>query len=360
MAIAALLIVLAHLPSAAQVGAGGWRVILQDDSTLFGQPFFLNADTGWIPFRSVHQSPPVRRGLLHTVDGGVVWDTIPDTFRYSVERVFFVDLQHGWSYAPGLGGTISRTTDGGRSWTDISEGFPYITDQRDHFNPNAIWFHDSALGWATGDYAALLRTTDGGMSWEAANLDTISPRGWRHFDDVEFIDSLHGWAVGGNNARVMARTTDGGRTWEGDYMEYNLPVSNLVAVSLIDSMCGFAIDAYHTHPSFRTSDGGKTWYEVGALPELGVVEHAVFTDCLTGWVIGSLGKDLGYAGFVHETTDGGETWETTVIEAVRIIRGLSFPEKGVGYLGGGSALLKYGGESGVEREGDGRGDLDLW
>ena len=77
-------------------------------------------------------------------------------------------------------GKISRTTDGGATWTDCNipvlggTDVPFITE---------IWFSDRDTGWATVagvmkvNDARLWKTVDGGLNWKVVT-NSVFNRGW--------------------------------------------------------------------------------------------------------------------------------------------------------------------------------------
>jgi photosystem II stability/assembly factor-like uncharacterized protein len=93
----------------------------------------------------------------------------------------FVDNRLGW--AVGSGGTVYRTTNGGRTWIPQNSGVS--TDLFD------VKFLDASEGWAVGAEGTLIHSTDGGINW------TIEPTATKHpLERVFFVDRSHGWAVG--------------------------------------------------------------------------------------------------------------------------------------------------------------------
>src|SRR6185369_915342 len=65
-------------------------------------------------------------------------------------------------------------------------------------------------------------TVDGGQTWMLRNQWTVAePERDSHrayVTDVQFVDSLHGWAVGGNSEQAfIAATEDGGKSWKMQY-----------------------------------------------------------------------------------------------------------------------------------------------
>lgn len=125
--------------------------------------------------------------------GSTLWNTVE--FVDEPRSVFFLGEQ-GW-LASEKG--MSRTTDGGKHWTDP-----------DGLALNAVTFVDPLNGWAVGEpvdkKGVILRTTDGGVSWSPQRSGTAC-----RLNAVYFLDGKHGWVAGSNG--TILTTTDGGEEW---------------------------------------------------------------------------------------------------------------------------------------------------
>jgi photosystem II stability/assembly factor-like uncharacterized protein len=284
-------------------------------------------------------------GIYHTGDFGANWQSqTADVYRDYFD-VFFLDEQNGWIC--GRGGVIWNTTSGGDSWTRQNLAGPKFASR--------IQFTDANHGWVAGGEAIILRTTDGGVYWQMAILrnppypaDTVdfygisfvdSMRGWvaagrypdgdsftggqgyivrltvsgdtlaevlqrrdtiYDFFDVEFVDSLNGWVVGGNDltmAAAVLHTTDGGGTW----VEQSVPGSArlLRAVKFVSPTHGWACGRNGT--ILRTSDAGANWEQQATGVDTTLFDID-FADSLRGMASGS-------GATVLSTIDGGNTWE---------------------------------------------------
>src|SRR5436309_15630270 len=93
---------------------------------------------------------------------------------------------------------ISRTTDGGSTWTSQTNGAssPLV----------GVSFTDANTGTVVGGAGIILRTTDGGNNWipQASGTESDLLR-------VSFTDANNGTAVG--QVGTILRTTDGGAHW---------------------------------------------------------------------------------------------------------------------------------------------------
>lgn len=152
-------------------GGKSWKKVQVGKNYLFNDICFLSATEGWLvgEFSSI----------LHTTDGGTTWQRVyggeppPLDFSkvdkntrvdadfgieeevYTLNSIYFSDLQHGWSV--GEMGLIVATTDGGRTWVKQTSGTEHsLTD---------VEFFDTSLGLAVGLDGIILKTLDGGATW---------------------------------------------------------------------------------------------------------------------------------------------------------------------------------------------------
>jgi photosystem II stability/assembly factor-like uncharacterized protein len=175
--------------------------------------------------------PNEERGVYRTRDAGESWERVlyvdentgaidlamdprdPNTLfaaTYQRRRTVF-----GFS-ASGGGGGIWRTTDGGESWTELTEGLPEGEKGRIGLD---VYRRDGNLVYATveaeGDEGGLYRSTDRGERWEKVSDRNPRPM---YFSQVRIdpndSDRIY---LGGVSFNV---SDDGGRTWwEGDAAE---------------------------------------------------------------------------------------------------------------------------------------------
>lgn len=170
-------------------------------------------------------APSEARGVYLSTDGGQNW-----------ERTFFVNettgasslamdpnhphvlyvgtwdlMRQPWNVrSGGPGSGLYRSTDGGRTWTEMTSGLP------DLMGNTAVTVSpaDSDRLWAMieAEEGGVYRSDDGGDSWQRVNSNSgIRDRGWyytniyAHPSDRETVYVL---------AAPMARSTDGGETFE--------------------------------------------------------------------------------------------------------------------------------------------------
>jgi len=175
------------------------------------------------------------------------------------------------------GGAIIKTTDGGKSWTSIS-------------NTTTSWlysvtFTDPVNGYAVGQNGTIIKTTDAGLSWTPITVDTLD-----NFVSVRFIDKNTGYAVGGrstNDVGVILKTVNAGATWISIYTRTRVVTS----ICFLNSTVGYATsyDAALNGTILKTIDGGTTWKTDAADLKGGYLSSLYFTCANNGYAVGSGG-----------------------------------------------------------------------
>lgn len=156
-----------------------------------------------------------------------------------------------------------------------------------------VFFIDSLHGWIEGlPPHAILRTTDGGASWQRYPTPYS-------FDALTFCDPLHGW---GGVAGIFFRTTDGGITWDSLF-SVNVVGNDfgVLCLSFSDTVYGWAFGSQSwqgiiTEAIYHTTDGGETWYQesIGLTDDLGDLSQGIMLDRHHGWAFAHDGRVLAY------------------------------------------------------------------
>ena len=238
--------------------------------------------------------------IYWTTDGGTTWLHGQQNFGV-IKDLSFSDTLDGW--AIGFGGAIWRTTDGGRSWWEQHAGF-----SRYYYGTATLSkLKNITVGTTYNFYpdsGKIVQTTDGGTTWiEQSVADSIAG-----FDDLFFLDSLHGWAPSGiiNGGPAILRTQDGGVNWQV------LPSQGEHQLFFLDTVRGWGAVGSGI---FRTGDGGNTWQYLTSIydpdPLSGdqlATKSLSFSDTLHGRAFGT----IFYRGIltegIYRTTDGGLSW----------------------------------------------------
>lgn len=242
------------------------------ESDWFGDIHFVDSNTGWA----------IRRygSIWKTTDGGNLWFLQKETEAQELYACYFTDKNTG--YAAGYPGIILKTTDGGNTWNKQVSGITTLIKR--------IKFPDPETGYAASSYdngsAIILKTTNAGVTWTSKSLAAGD------VNDIHFIDSETGWAIGSNG--TVYNTTNGGSSWQ---LQYSDMYNALWAVFFSDKHNGW-VSGYGGN-LLHTSNGGSTW-EVQRSGTSGQLNSLYFIDQYTGWAAGTY--------VILKTTNGGVTF----------------------------------------------------
>ena len=377
---------------------------------------FIDTQTGWAVgvkyIGDEYTDDPAHRAVIyHTSDGGQSWVEQPygaEELEVSLTSVDFIDAAHGWvagfpTNSSVTGGFVFHTEDGGATWERQEPG--------GIFEP--LWnihFLDQDRGYVVGfDYISawgppVWRTQDGGDTWEkiamtmhendglfglfvdeeravalgdhdyvAISTDPWGPYSWPNgeelfgqrfinvhyrFEEVFFVDALHGWVVGSRSywpdftGQVILHTTDGGETWETQHEKapnasHLFSYLRLDSIHFVDTLNGWAVGVSEDmHDAIlHTIDGGQTWEEQGqALYASWDLEFfdVQFLDSQEGWALATDNFPSSNI-FLAHTVDGGANWEwvdtgiegTIAVGFGTVLGGLDFLDAQHGWAAGG-------------------------
>jgi len=218
--------------------------------------------------------------VLKTTDGGTTWSLVSDINEISADLHAVRRLANGDLLAAGSAPGLFRSTDEGASWTEVPN--PSTGTLR------CLDLAPSGRLDAAGDEGVAIRSTDGGLTWSSMGpgVGSINAQHW--------ASDLSGWVVGRD---VAHHTTDGGESWTQ-------------AVDL--DFFGFR-DIYFSEPHrgfitadfgyWETLDGGATWTHVDLFTSPLYRRATLVLDPQHWLVINS-----GEGAELFETTDGGSTW----------------------------------------------------
>jgi photosystem II stability/assembly factor-like uncharacterized protein len=280
------------------------------------------------------------------------WLPVPTGSDQQYRGLDAVDKRVAW--VGGSAGEVLRTTDGGRTWQDVSPPGTAGLLFRDVEAQDAR--RASVMSIGDGDASRIYTTSDGGRNWRLA---------FQNDDPNAFYDCMDFFAGGRRGLALsdpvdgkfrIAATDDGGRSWHvlpNDGMppavtgEFAFAASGTCLVtSGHDAWFGSGGGASRT---FHSRDGGFTWSVTTApIPaaEAGGVFSLAFRNPREGVMVGgdftapANGADA--SGF---TRDGGTTW--------RPGGDLSGYRSGVDWLTGARATLIAVGPSGSDISQDG-------
>ena len=222
------------------------------------------------------------------------------------------------AWASGTGGTVLRTTDGGRTWrASVVPGADTLDFRDVHaFGP------DTAVVMATA--GRIYRTTNGGRRWTLAYSNT---RPGIFLDAIEFWDARRGIAFGDpmpdRDGRFLVLVTgDGGATWR-EVPAPGLPpsldgeaafaASGTALAVRAPRLAWFATGGGATARVFRSADGGATWTVAETPVPAGGAARGIFSlafsSAASGVVVGGDYQQPNEArDNVAVTRDGGRSW----------------------------------------------------
>ena len=236
-------------------------------------------------------------------------------------------------YTGFTGGGVFKTTDGGKNWYNVSDGYfktgsvGAVTVAPSNANVIYAGMGETCIrgNMSAGD--GIYRSMDGGKTWNHIGL------GESHFigeivvhpdnADVAWVAAMgHAFGTEGNEERGVFKTTDGGKTWTK--VLYNSPRAGAVDIEIDPTnpriLYASLWEAYRNpwemssggagSGLYKSTDGGETWENIskrpglpkGILGKIGVAISPVNPDRV--WAI--IENDNGG---VFRSDDSGKTWE---------------------------------------------------
>lgn len=233
--------------------------------------------------------------ISKTTNGGSSWTDVFSVAGKTVNDFYFVNSNLG--FAVGAGGLIAKTTDGGNNWT--SQTF---------INPNtstpeafmSVYFVDQNIGYIAGGYYEMmvLKTIDGGANWTPLTM----PSYFQRLKSVFFTDANTGYVAGGDDTGggigKVYKTVDGGATWDSLVTGiYNNYFNTIVFTDANNGVIGCDVNGL----LIKTSDAGQNWTQVTNPAGTSSVQELSFVNANLGYACILTGK-------IIKTTDGGSNW----------------------------------------------------
>jgi photosystem II stability/assembly factor-like uncharacterized protein len=256
--------------------------------------------------------PNEQRGVFRSKDGGKTWEKI----KYVDNKTGAVDLSMDptnprvlyagfWqvSRTPyslesgGPGSALFKSTDGGDTWTELTEGLPEgikgkIGVTVSPVNPDRVWAIIEAKE------GGVFRSENAGKSWKRVNQDrSLRQRAWYYshiYADPQNVETVYVLNV------RMQKSNDGGKTFEsistrhGDSHDLWIDPDN--SMRLIEGNDGGANITYN---------GGKSWSAEDNQPTAQFY-HVITDNQVPYWVYGAQ-QDNSTVGIASRTTGSGIT-----------------------------------------------------
>jgi photosystem II stability/assembly factor-like uncharacterized protein len=247
-------------------------------------------------------------------------------------------------YAAAELGQVWKTTDGGKTWTEILNlGFPYY-----FYGVQALSTTDVVIsGFSdTSNFEGLIRwSQDGGTTW--SNDIVLTSTGW--VQRVRFPNTNDGLImdlIGGSSGNTAQYTKDGGAAAS----DWSTVIDNL-AGNWFGLQFSF-LSNQHVRASginFCTSQNGGAVWSCGPSVDSVFDGPVFFLNDSYGWVGGGeISPNV--EGWVHVTTNGGTTWSGRTLDGPWPIRQILFLNRNAGWAAGGNV---YSGVGGMYYSGDG-------
>jgi photosystem II stability/assembly factor-like uncharacterized protein len=229
---------------------------------------FVDAGNGWALVAPQSSTTGDSRDLYRTRDGGATWSLLARDLLIS-GSLAFETADRGWA-AAGAGATLDATTDGGRTWREVSvpspaphRGLPLSIRGVKVRGNVIVVFGGQTTGFVFTPFFDV--STDGGSTWRRSP----GPRAFSALASGFDVADANHWAIAWSNYLYV--TDDGGKTWDeraqfdGVYQIHDIAFldPNVTLVSGVgDRLSQSAV-------VLKTSDGGDTWTTIDAQAPVG-------------------------------------------------------------------------------------------
>lgn len=241
-----------------------------DHSKYGGNSYFVNELVGYSIGAGTNS---VSGDLFKTVDGGITWNELDVYADEGLITIYFIDEKNGFVSGGYNRRKVLRTSDGGLSWTQVSE---QIFSQ--------IQFIDQQVGYAAGsgqNQGVLNKTSDGGNSWNMlVNTDGMD------INAFHFVDDRTGYIVGNNG--TIFRTDDAGETW----IDLTFSYEEYMNVRFYSKNIGYLVD--DDGNLSKTMDGGRNWEHLTRQYQINSIELADDKILIAGLYGAILRSDIEY------------------------------------------------------------------
>ncbi len=238
------------------------------------------------PTASVGYAVVGNNEISKTTDGGLTWTNVYRAYQvtgadiYSINNLHFTTADVGYAVGSdffSISYIILKTTNGGSTWTPYSYQFANNVGE-----VRAIDFPTPSIGYAVGDFGLFFKTTNAGTTWQESNLPQNTDLAALDFTDVNngFVLSYTG---------QLSKTTNGGSSWQ----TLTTPTA-FRAIHFITSSRGYASSVLGVH---KTINGGQSWLLIGSLIGASSLH---FIDEQNGYAVAG--------GRIWHTTDSGQNW----------------------------------------------------
>jgi photosystem II stability/assembly factor-like uncharacterized protein len=299
---------------AAAAQSGAWTQQTSGVTDTLWSVHFINDNRGWAAGENAT--------LLRTSNGGASWTPVSNCVSAfdGFFSVRFLNSNEGWA---GGAGAAAQTGDGG---TNFNCGVLDVNAFH-----NSLFPTSANRAWSAGFYVDpnlncrfLSRITFGGASFTEENF-TGCP-GPSLFD-IYFVDANNGWAVG--ESGEIVHIANAAATTPTITSQTSGTTQLLWGVFMLDPSAGWAVGDAGT--ILKTTNGGANWMPQtsGTSTDLRDVH---FINANTGWVVG-------VNGVILTTNDGGANWTPEVSGVTEELDSVYFSSPNVGYAVGENGVI---------------------
>jgi len=279
--------------------------------------YFLDSKRGWVAGDSGF--------LSRTDDGGRTWTKQTVDTRDAINDIYFRSKEDGFLLA---GNAIFRTSDSGNRWSETRRFLP-VEFQGAAVELYSVRFSSKKKGWVVGSVSKddfvidsiLVFTDDGGDTWQRQRAPSRA-----ELIHLDFVDDKHGWIVGAEGAILY--TFDGGQSWN---RQRSGSKATLYHIDFRNDKNGWAIGERGT--VLRTSDAGESWLAVDGRVRSTLLSVQFINDD-DGWIVGR-------GGVVLRSEDRGQTWVQQDSATKQNLYALHFQKKIGWAVGGDGMVLRY-------------------
>ena len=263
--------------------------------------------------------------VIKTTDGGRTWSvmTVPGAEKLDFRDIEAFDAKTAYILSIGNGDSsrIYKTTDGGATWRNQFTNH----DEKAFYDAIACWDdeHCVAMSDPVDNRYRLLHTINGGAEWTfLSSFLPVAKQGEAAFAAsgtcliVRGSDDLY-IVSGGSEARVFNSNSRGMTAWKtfATPIVKGTPGSGIFSIAMRDGGNGVIVGGNYEKPDEAkdnlafTSDGGETWKLGTGLT--GYRSGVAYVGGKTIIAVGTNGTDM--------TTDGGKTWKKVGTENLNAV-----------------------------------------